>query len=234
MNSDPHEAAAMLVPRLRRLQEEVEPRREELRAQGYPVDELLVEADDFLAALQGLRPYPADFRGFLARLSELVDEVTTTRHLQDHAEAIASVLALPEALDDLSAQVEELRAHSGRMEDQSARELEAAVAAARDRLERGEVPAEELQDIQLTLGAQEAEFRRRIRKRTAALMLYWEMQTPEWWAHRTPEEQQSMRALLAQWAEQRETLLSELPLADRQELEAMTLDDFNRRPPREI
>jgi hypothetical protein len=43
-----------------------------------------------------------------------------------------------------------------------------------------------------------------------------------------------VRAPQAQLAVERETLLSELPLADRRELEAMTLEDFNRPPRQEI
>jgi hypothetical protein len=43
-----------------------------------------------------------------------------------------------------------------------------------------------------------------------------------------------VRELQAQWAEEREKLLSELPLADCRELESMTLEDFNRPPRKEI
>ncbi len=96
------------------------------------------------------------------------------------------------------------------------------------------MPVEEMEDLRLTLVAQKAELGRRIRKRTVALLLYWEKQTPEWWAQRSPEELRTMRELQARWEVERETLLSELPLADRRELEAMTLEDFHRPPRDEI
>jgi hypothetical protein len=234
MNPDPEEAFAAIAAKIRHLLQAIEPRLEELRAEGMPVDEILVEAEEFLAAQQGQRSNPPDWRRLLARLTELVDEVNAAQHLQQQAEVVREVMDLPATLDDLSKQAEELRAHGGRLEELSAAELESAVASARKRLERGEMPAEEMEDIQLTLAAQKAELDRRIHKRTAAMMIYWEKQTPQWWAQRSPEELEKMRELQAQWAEEREKLLSELPLADRQELESMTLEDFDSPPRKEI
>ena len=232
MNPDPEEAYASIAAIVRQLLQEIQPRLEELRAEGMPVDEIVAESEEFLAALQGLRPDPPNWGRLIARITALVDEVNAARHLQDQAEVVREVMNLPTVLDELSVQTEKLRAHGGRVEELSAAELEAAAAAARQRLERGEMPVEEMEDIRLTLAAQQAELGRRIRKRTAAMMLYWEKQTPEWWAQRSPEELEKMRELQARWEVERETLLSELPLADRRELEAMTLEDFNR-PPRE-
>ena len=136
---------------------------------------------------------------------------------------------LPGLMDELEQAAAEMRTRTNRPDAmRTAAELETELAAARQRLAQGEMPKDELENIALTVSAQMAELSRRSLFRRAALSLYWEKQTPEWWAKFSPEQRTGMQEQLANWRENREELLSELPLEDRRRLEAMTLEDFER------
>lgn len=110
----------------------------------------------------------------------------------------------------------------------AAASLQAAVEAARQRLARGEVPQEEMQDLSLSTQAQRAELSRRCQFQTAALALFWESRPPEWWAKLTAEARKKLEDLLVSWRAEREKILGELPIADRRRLEALRPDDFDK------
>jgi hypothetical protein len=210
------------------LREELTPRLNELRELGLEVDALLEDCDRMTALLNGCGEPGFNAQTFLARLTAVCDEFNQTKHLQKQAEAIGAVAALPGTVELLTRAADIMRAHGGPGELRTAAELEAQAAEARQRMERGEAPLEEIESASLALMAQLAELNRRTLFRRAAVALYWEKQTPEWWARLSPEARGDLEGLLEQWRAQREGILSELPLEDRRRLEAMTLEDFDR------
>ena len=206
------------------------PRADALREEGWEVDEFLADAERFIAALEGRGEEEFDVPGFLARLTDFVEEVKQVDHLQKQAEAVATVAAIPGMIDDMEKAAAHFREHGGAMEAQTARDLDAAVTAARERMALGELPAEELGDITLTLSSQMAELERRILFRSIILALYWEKQTPEWWAQLPEKARVDLGKVVARWQEEREELLGKLPIEDRRRLEAMKLEDFDKPP----
>jgi type I restriction-modification system DNA methylase subunit len=110
----------------------------------------------------------------------------------------------------------------------TAASLQAAVEAARQRIARGEVPLEEMEDISLSTNAQSGELSRRSHFQTAALALFWESRPPEWWAKLTAEQRKELEELLGSWRAEREKILGELPIADRCRLEALRPEDFDK------
>jgi cytochrome c556 len=218
-----------LLARLRQMREELAPRVEELREKGFEVEELLEDCDRMCAFLEGKGERGFDEHAFIARLKAFAEETEQAAHLQQQAEAIGDVMALPELMDQLDQVAAAMRTRTNRPDQaRTAAELEEQLTAARRRLEEGEMPKNELENIALTVTAQKAELNRRRLFRSAALVLYWEKQTPEWWAQFSPEQRAGMEERLADWRENREELLGELPLEDRRRLEAMTLEDFER------
>ncbi len=213
---------------LRVLREELAPRLDELREQGFDVDGFLRDCDRMSALPDGGGEPGFDAQSFLARLTAFTKEFKQVAHLQQQAELVGAVAALPGAAELLAEAAAIMRAHGGPVELRTAVELEAQAGEARRRLEGGGVPCEEIENASLALAAQMAELNRRNLFRTAAAAFYWERQTPEWWARLSPEARASLDALLGQWRAQREGVLGELPLEDRRRLEAMTLEDFDR------
>ncbi|MGB8170234.1 MAG: hypothetical protein WCF18_22220 [Chthoniobacteraceae bacterium] len=217
-----------VLSRLRVLREELAPRLEELRAHGCDVDAFLEDCDRMSALLEGRKQPGFNVKAFIARLTAFTDEFKQTEHLHRQAELVGAVAALPSAVQLLGEAAAIMRAHGGPGELRTAAELEAQATAVRERLEECKLPMGELADASLTLAAQIAELNRRNLFRTAAAALYWEKQTPEWWAQLSPEARVRLKELTTHWRERREEVLGALPLEDRRRLEAMTLEDFNR------
>jgi hypothetical protein len=208
------------------------PRAESMRAFGLEVDAFLEDTERMIALLDGkFVPEGFDVSVFMERMAAFAAEISDMKNLEKEAERISAVAGVPGMLDVTENFLGRLRADGRREEMCTAATLEAVVASARARLARGEVPVEELEDASLTLGAHVAELTRRNLERTASCALYWEKQTPEWWAERTPEQRAELEGLLAQWRVDREKLLGQLDLETRRRLEAMTLADFEQRPP---
>jgi hypothetical protein len=208
--------------------EEVALRAEVLREYGLEVDAFLEDCDRMTAFLDGHGEPGFDAETFIARLRAFTDEFNQTVHLQKQAKLIETVAAVPGVVEMLGQAAERMRAHGGPMELRTAADLEAQAAEARQRMERGEMPLDEIQNASLTLAAQLGELNRRNLFRSAALALYWEKQSPEWWARLSPKQRASLEDAVEQWRAQREEVLSQLPLEDRRRLEAMTLEDFDR------
>lgn len=217
-----------LKARIRALREEVAPRLKALREQGFEVDSFLEDCDRMTAFIDGHGEPGFDADTFADRMTAYIKEYQETMHLHQQAEVVRAVESLPGTVEMLMEAASSLRAHGGPGEVRMAAEMEANVAEMRRRLDAGEVPLDEIQSASLLLNAQTAELNRRSLIRNAATMLYWEKQTPEWWARLSPEKRATVEGLLEQWRVERESILSELPLEDRRRLEAMTLEDFDR------
>jgi hypothetical protein len=218
-----------LLARLRATRERIASKLEEAREQGLDLEPLLKDCDRMRALLEGEGEPGFDVQTFVARVEASMEEIEQAAHLRQQAEAIGDLMGLPAMIEQLEQRAAEMRKQSSRAEQsQTAAEIEEQLAAARRQLEQGELPVDEMENVNLTLVARMAEIKRRMLFRSAAASLYWEKQTPEWWAQRSPEQRASMEGLVARWRESREEILGELPLEDRRRLEAMTLEDFDR------
>jgi hypothetical protein len=164
-------------------------------------------------------------RNLLKKMQAFSKEMSEFSHIQRQAERINAIASIPGLLDA----AEKLAKQMSNPEDvRTAASLQAEVEAARQRLARGELPVDELQDISLSAHAQKAELSRRSQFRTATLALFWESRPPEWWAKRTDKERKEIEALLVQWRAEREKILGELPIADRRRLESLRPKDFDK------
>ncbi len=84
------------------------------------------------------------------------------------------------------------------------------------------MPTDEFQDFLLTVIAQNAEVKRRLLFRTAALAIFWENAPQEKWDQLPDDTLESIFRLVLQWQEtERERILGNMPLADRRRLEEM-------------
>jgi len=227
MNPDP-EPHAELLAKMRATHAEFSARAEELRAQGMEVERFLRDCEEFIAALEGRWEGEFDVVAYMARLTAFVEEAKEYAHLQEQAKAVGIVAAFPGMMEWLEEHSAKLRTHGGRMEQDSAEQLAAAVARMREELAAGKLSAEALGDAMLTLESQQAELNRRMKLRTAACFLYWEKWPPERWARLSPEEKLEMEGILAKWKVGREEVLGVLPLEDRRRLEAMSYEDFDK------
>jgi hypothetical protein len=132
------------------------------------------------------------------------------------AEMLAGMLL---TLDDTVAVFRKL---GGQSERRAADELQQTLTRIHARIRQGEMPTDEFQDFLLTVTAQNAEVKRRLLFRTAALAIYWENAPQEKWDALPDDSLESIFRLVLQWQEtERDRILSNLPLADRRRLEEM-------------
>ena len=219
-----------VIARMRRLCDKFKPHAEALREIGLDVPAFIADCEGFIAAVEGRGDPEFDVNGFSKRAKEFSEEAAQFIHLQEQAEAVQVVAEVPIVIESVQQAVADLRAHGGKSEARTAAEIEATLAAARERMARGDLPAEEFEDMALSLGTQRAEMKRRNRIRSIMAALYWEKQTPEWWAALPEKARKDLGKVVSLWQEQREELLAELPIEDRRRLESMTLEDFNQPP----
>jgi hypothetical protein len=214
-----------LLRHTRELRDTLRPHAAGLRELGFEVDSFLKECDGLIAFLEGRSDEWVEVAGFCEKLSAFHSEVRGFAEINRQAERVKAVSSIPGVLDA----VEGLARRLSNPEDaRTAASLQAAVEAARQRLARGEVPVEEMEDLSLSTQAQKAELSRRSQFRAAALALFWESRPPEWWAQRTVEQRKELEDLLVSWRAEREKILGELPIADRRRLEALRPDDFDK------
>jgi hypothetical protein len=196
-----------------------------LHEMGMEAEPFLEDCDRLIAFLEGRSEAWVDVAEFLGKITAFCNEMREFTELQRQAERINAVASIPSVLDA----VEGLAKRMSNPEDaRMAAALQAEVEAARQRLARGEVPVEEMQDLSLSTQAQKAELSRRSQFRAAALTLFWESRSPEWWAQRTVEQRKELEDLLVSWRAEREKILGELPIADRRRLEALRPEDFDK------
>lgn len=214
-----------LLGRTRELRDQLRPRAADLRAMGFEADSFLEECDRLIAFLEGRSEEWVEVAEFVEKLQVFSKEVSAFSDIQRQAERVKAVASIPSVLDA----VENLAGRMSNPDDaRMAASLQAAVEAVRQRLARGEVPAEEMEDLSLSTLAQKAEFSRRSHFQTAGLALYWESRPPEWWAKLTAEARKELEELLVSWRAERDKILGELPIADRRRLEALRPEDFDK------
>lgn len=110
----------------------------------------------------------------------------------------------------------------GSSELRAAEELQQTLTRIHACIRRGEMPTDEFQDFLLTVIAQNAEVKRRLLFRTAALAIFWENAPQEKWDQLPDDTLESIFRLVLQWQEtERERILGNMPLADRRRLEEM-------------
>jgi len=214
-----------LLRQTRELRDQLKPGAAQWREMGMDVDPFLAECERLIAFLEGRSEGWVDVAAYLEKLAAFHQEMREFVHLQRQTERINAVASIPsvlEAAEDLARRMDNPN------DARTVASLQAAIAAARERLARGEVPVEEMQELALSAQAQKAELSRRSQFRAAALALFWESRSPEWWAQRTAKERQELEALLASWRAEREKILGELPIADRRRLEALRPEDFDQ------
>jgi hypothetical protein len=214
-----------LLRHTRELRDKLKPGAAQWREIGMDVDPFLAECEQLIAFLEGRSEGWVDVAAFCEKLAAFHQEMREFVHLQKQAERINAVASIPSVLETME---DFARRLDNPNDARTAALLKASVEAARQRLARGEVPLEELQDLALSTQAQAAEMSRRTRFKTAALALFWESRPPEWWAQRTAKERQELEALLVSWRAEREKILGELPIADRRRLEALRPEDFDQ------
>ncbi len=227
MPPDPEEIEAMLE-RMRRMREEYGAHAERLRESGLEVDGFLADCDEFIAVLEGRHEGEFDVEAFQRRLKAFIEETKEFMHIQRQvkaAELAGDLHSLPEMMEGVIA---DLRKHGGAGELRAAAEIEASLAKFQSALAEGRVDKEALADIMLAAAVQKAEMARRLKFRSVGLYLYWESWPPERWAALPGEEQAKLQGFLAQWREEKEKVLGELPLEDRRRLEAMRYEDFDQ------
>jgi hypothetical protein len=214
-----------LLERLKELRACVERHTFLLRARGLETNAFLTTCNCLEAALNGtaspdeIPRLLAEFSAFGQKLSSLPDWPPT-----DPERAAAEVLAgMLLTLDDTVAVFRRL---GGESEIRAANELQHTLTRIHSRIRQGEMPTDEFQDFLLTVTAQNAEVKRRLLFRTAALAIYWENAPQEKWDALPDDALESIFRLVLQWQEtERERILGNLPLADRRRLEEM--ETFN-------
>jgi hypothetical protein len=214
-----------LLGHVRELRDKLRPRAAHLRELGLEVDSFLEECGRLIAFLEGRSDEWVDIAKFVEKMAAFHGEMRALAALERQAErakAVGSIPSMLEAMDDLA---NRLRNPS---DAHTAASLKAAVEAARQRLARGEVPLEEMEELSLSSQAQAAELRRRNHFRMAVLALFWESRSPEWWASLTAPQRKNLEELLVSWRAERERILSELPIEDRRRLEALRPEDFDK------
>ena len=227
MDPEPNPTEALLA-KIREAQAEFRGRVEELREEGFELGDFFEDCERMVAVLEGRSAEPFDWKAFMVRLTALADEMNTSKDLHEAAEKVRVMASVPAILAEVEATVAGLRGHGGRMEMQTAAELEACVARIREELEAGRLDADAVTSMELTVAAQLAELERRRKIRSAQCGLYWEHWPPERWARLAPEERSKLEALLEDWCRDREKILGSLPLEDRRRLEALRYEDFDK------
>lgn len=213
-----------LLHRTRVVRDKLKPFAAHWRERGLEVDAVLVACDRLIAFLEGRSEEWVEVGAFLEKVQAFSQELTALANLERQAQRAEAVGSIPGMLDD----AEELASSLSHPNDaRTGTTLMASAQAARERLTRGEVPREELEEILLCTHAQAAELSRRNHFRAAALALFWESRPPEWWAQLTPRERKELEDLLGTWRAQRERILGELPIEDRRRLEALRPEDFD-------
>lgn len=214
-----------LLRRLRGFCDKLRPCAANLRELGMDVDTFLEACERLIAFLEGRSDEGEDVPGVIEKINAFHNEMRGFYEIMRQAERINLVVSIPGLVDE----VEEISRGMTHPDDaRTAAALRASVEAARQRLARGEVPVEELQDISISTHAQTGELRRRNHFRVAAVALFWESRPPEWWAKLTAAERQELEELLASWRADREKILGELPIEDRRRLEALRPEDFDK------
>ncbi len=211
----------LLLTRLRELRACVERHTFLLRARGVETGPFLSTCDALDAALSGktssdqIPQLLADFSAFGERLSALPDWPPADPE-RTAAEMLAGMLL---TLDDTIAVFRRL---GGQSELRAADELQQTLIRIHARIRQGEMPTDELTDFLLTVTAQNAEVKRRLLFRTAALAIYWENAPQEKWDELPDDALESIFRLVLQWQEtERERILGNLPISDRRRLEEM-------------
>ena len=214
-----------LLGQTRKLRDNLRPRAAYFRDLGFDVDAFLAECDRLIAFLEGRSDEWVDVPVFCEKLTAFHNEMRAFAELERQAERVKAIGSIPSMLDA----VEGLARRMSNPDDaRSAAALQASVEAARKRIERGEVPMEELEDLSLSTQAQKAELSRRSQFRAAALALYWESRPLEWWDRLAAGPRKELEELLVSWRAEREKMLSEMPIADRRRLEALRPEDFDK------
>lgn len=220
--------AAELLAHIRRAQAEFGGRVEELRAEGFEIEEFLNLCGEMAAKLESGNVDWAEVRPMMKTFEAMADEMLATTRLHRQADAVKARTQLPMKLAEMDDMAANLRKHGGAMEVRSAEEIEASLARVRKGLEEGKVDQDELQNLQLTVGAQLAEVERRERFREAMRALFWELCPEERRAQFTAEQRANLDKVVEWWRREKEQVLGSLPLEDRRRLEAMRYEDFDK------
>lgn len=219
-----------LLARLRDLRACVERNTFLLRARGVETGPFLATCDELQAALSGksasshIPTLLNEFSAFGEKLSTLPDwpPADPERAAEDILEGMLLTL------DDTVAVFRRL---GSRSELRAADELQHTLTKIHARVRKGELPTDELLDFLLTVTAQNAEVKRRLLFRTAALAIYWENAPQEKWDELPDDSLDSIFRLVLQWQEtERERILGNIPIADRRRLEEMetfTVDQWD-------
>ena len=215
----------ILLTRLRELRVCVERHTFLLRARGVDTGPFLSTCralDDALCGKTAADQIPQllrDFSAFGERLSALPDWPPADAE-RAATEMLAGMLL---TLEDTVAVFRRL---GGKSELRAADELQQTLTRIHARIRLGEMPTDELMDFLLTVIAQNAEIKRRLFFRTAALAIYWENATQQKWDELPDDALDSIFRLVLQWQEtERERILGNLPISDRRRLEEM--ETFN-------
>lgn len=214
-----------LLRHVRELRDKLKPHAAQWREIGFEVDAFVEDCDRLITFLEGRSEEWVDVAEFPEKITAFSNEMNAFCHIQRQAERINTIASIPTMLDAVENLAKNL---SNPTDARTAASLQAGVEAARQRLARGEVPVDELEDIALSTQAQKAELSRRSHFQAAGLALYWESRPPEWWAKLDDKARKDLEALLAQWREEREKILGELPIADRRRLESLRPEDFDK------
>ena len=214
-----------LLAHTRELRDKLKPYANQWREMGFEVDSFLEDCERLISFLEGRSEEWVDVAEFLEKITAFYNEMKAFCDIQRQAEQINAVASIPSMLDAVDGLAKGM---SNPDDARAAAALQASVEAARERLARGELPREEMEDITLSTQAQKGELRRRNQFQAAALALYWESRPPEWWAGLTAEARKDLEALLVSWRAEREKILGELPIADRRRLEALRPEDFDK------
>src|SRR6185295_18965674 len=164
MNPEPDRLEELLA-RIRAMHAACSQHADALRAQGLEVDGFLADCAEFIAAAEGRGDGEFDVPAFVARVKAFSEEVTEYDHIQAQAQAVQLPGELLKMADIIEEEVPKLREHGGKMEADSAAQLEEAVARIRQELAEGKLPKDALADVVLTLNSQQAELERRIHYR---------------------------------------------------------------------
>ncbi len=196
-----------------------------LRARGVETQPFITTCDELEAALkkgaasEELPRLLVSFSAFGEKLEALADWPPKDPE-RVATEMLAGMLL---TLEDT---VEVFHKLGGPSELKVAAELQHTLTRIHTRIRQGEMPTDELQDFLLTVTAQNAEVRRRLLFRTAALAIYWENAPQSKWDELPDDALDGIFRLVLQWQEtERERILGNLPLADRRRLEEM--ETFN-------
>lgn len=213
-----------LLNQTRAIRDQLKPRAAELRELGIEVDSFLEACYRVIAFLEGRSEEWVDVGEFIEKLQAFHQEMREFHEIEKQAERAKAVGSIPGMLDVTEDMARRL---DNPNDARTVAAFKAAVAAARERLARGEVPTEELEDISLSFNAQAAEMNRRNKFRFATMVLFWESRPPEWWAKRSDEERKGIESLLTSWRTEREKILGEMPIEDRRRLETLRPEDFD-------